>query len=200
MKAIFVKRLKRLIKELYRAAKNQDKKHFKFDLNVCAVTKEKHTDAQTAIQKALGKDNFCGTSACAYGIAGSIPEFNRAGLTLKSHDSNENSDDGNNFFDLHFRHITGHHAAEFFFGLDPKEAEWLFMPCYYRTKQLRDPLAVVARIKFVLKYKVCLGTYQEDTLDKLEQLEAEERRNAIKRVSVEFARKRKAIEEQFASL
>lgn len=72
--------------------------------------------------------NYCGTAACALGHAAIVPEFRRAGLTLRWHKYNKNweaevlykTNDGYGYY-------TGHCAGAEFFGITYAEASDLFL-------------------------------------------------------------------------
>ena len=82
--------------------------------------------------------NVCGTTACALGWAGSMPEFRKRGLKLKWSDDNSmgwvelsNKDGG--------EPLMSEYAGAEFFGLSNHEADELFIPSF-SNGQDRTPL------------------------------------------------------------
>ena len=92
----------------------------KFDFSSWADTKTGETDM-----------NVCGTTACALGWAGSMPEFRKRGLKLgweKSYwDSSKVRGEVYLYSDGAID-ANGLEAGEKFFGLTEEEAEYLFIP------------------------------------------------------------------------
>lgn len=80
----------------------------------------------------------CGTVACAFGWACTIPEFQAAGLRMNP--MGEPSLDG----------ATGFLAAQRFFEIDGETALHLFASSEYQLRDLRDPTAVADRIRELL--------------------------------------------------
>lgn len=78
--------------------------------------------------------NVCGTTACALGWAGSMPEFRKRGLKLEWDVSNYGPDDvvADASVILRDRHgmsiAEGEEAGAEFFGLTDEEADYLFIP------------------------------------------------------------------------
>ena len=107
-------------------------------------------------------DLSCGTTACAFGWATTIPSFRKAGLHLQS---------GYDYTDVIFKGRRGFWAASEFFGLSEEEAENLFSPegsAYYMietpfetpSSYLKDapgsdatPKQVAKHIRRFLKWK-----------------------------------------------
>lgn len=87
-------------------------------------------------QHLIGSDGIVyGTTACALGEAGLIPEFRKLGLKSEI--------DGG----VYFQEKEGFEAAEVFFGLDMDESLHLFAPTHYWPDQLRSPRAVARKIR-----------------------------------------------------
>lgn len=100
------------------------------------------------------QEGACGTTACACGHAAMIPEFRKAGLKLEF-----NEEDYRSVEDLAVDFIfrppgsvnvySGLDAAEMFFKLSDREAEYLFMPATYDENPTRK--VVVKRIRQQIK-------------------------------------------------
>lgn len=88
------------------------------------------------------KDNYCGTSACALGHAGMIPEFNRAGLRLEWHKRTREEQQAYKqpkwFAIPTFGDATEKEAGRLFFGLSDQESDHLF----YATDDNRDTVVL----------------------------------------------------------
>lgn len=98
----------------------------KFDFSIWATA-----NGDTAV---VPKLNACGTTACALGWAGSMPEFRKRGLKLIWDKDHPNSHvmftdrDGERYF--------GEIAGEAFFGLTENEAYHLFIPESYAAETM----------------------------------------------------------------
>jgi hypothetical protein len=97
----------------------------------------------------------CGTTACAMGWAGSMPEFRKRGLKLiwERHSNSGHvvftDRDGERFF--------GEEAGEVFFGLTCKEAEFLFIPASDTAEKMPVNLYRRRLRKFIDRKKSKLG-------------------------------------------
>jgi len=99
--------------------------------------------------------NACGTTACAMGWAGSMPEFRKRGLKLVW---KQNSTGGFVIFtDQDGESFYGDEAGEVFFGLTAKEANYLFIPCSLEDENM--PLCQYRQRlrKFIDRKKRTLG-------------------------------------------
>lgn len=83
----------------------------------------------------------CGTQACAAGLAASLPELKRLGLSLETNYSIERQ----TCYVPKYRRYSAWDAIEKFFGLSPDEAFHLFAYDHYDDP--RDPVAVATRIR-----------------------------------------------------
>lgn len=90
------------------------------------------------VRAALRGDNHCGTTACACGIAGVLPQFNRLGFRLTEYGAPVYKNR------MYFR------AAMVFFGLDYEDVGTLFDTKGYLLKDRADPLAVADNITALL--------------------------------------------------
>lgn len=82
----------------------------------------------------------CGTTACAFGWACSIPSFKRAGLKMKVIRHTDVA-----YGDVTFKGLESYNAASKFFGIDIDEAEYLFSPDAYSGKGIKRQ--VIRRIR-----------------------------------------------------
>lgn len=92
----------------------------------------------------------CGSSACAAGLATTIPELRRAGFKLV-----ELSGTKGNFFCPAYRGYQGYDACAEFFGLSLSDAYSVFDPsCYCSDSEVRvrpvTPMEVADRIRELL--------------------------------------------------
>jgi hypothetical protein len=144
-----VKRLTILRNALIKHAKDQG--NLKFDLNDWVGIPERYQKRGIeAVRGALAGRNFCGTTACAMGLAASLPEFNREGLKLRTvkYDAtlaytfiaDDHAPDGGDEFSM----------AERFFGLDRSDACELFSPTCYDEEEHQNPIAVADKITALL--------------------------------------------------
>lgn len=76
----------------------------------------------------------CGSTACALGWAGSMPEFRKRGLKMKI---NEGCDIG--LVELEGKGLYSDAAGAEFFGLTASEAEYLFIPGYFGERRCMGP-------------------------------------------------------------
>jgi hypothetical protein len=137
-----VERLKKLRKAL--VAYNKNRKNLGFNLTTWAAMDfiYESEDPTKVVQAARDGKNYCGTTACACGIATTVPEFRRAGLKIIRTDCGA---------ELSYRGKREFDAAESFFGLSDLEAEHLFYAYSYPESQRKSPMAVVRRIDKMLK-------------------------------------------------
>lgn len=135
-----VKRLTILRDALIEHAKNPG--NLEFNLNDWCHIPTKHLDAHpnieftTAVARAMRGENFCGTAACALGLATTIPAFRRAGLTDASCPT--------------FGNDYGILAGETFFDIYYEDAAELFYAESYRREDRKNPLAVADKITALL--------------------------------------------------
>ena len=80
------------------------------------------------------REKICGTTACAVGLASTLPEFKRLGL--KIHD-----------YLPAFRDLRGWYAVQKFFGISYDAAEYLFSYTQYESNDTTKPKAVADRIR-----------------------------------------------------
>jgi hypothetical protein len=80
------------------------------------------------------RESECGTAACAWGHACSIPSFRRAGLQLLA-DPDIKYEETRCFFPT-YQGYHGYEAAEQFLGISYMEACWLFDPLRYPVLQV----------------------------------------------------------------
>lgn len=121
--------------------------NLEFDLHGWAAVPEKYWinkgiwdfdfDFDAAIQRARRGKNFCGSTACALGLATTIPSFRRAGL----------KDPTCPQFGLEL----GFAAGMLFFEISYMDAEELFSPTTYRWEDRKNPLAVAEKITSLLE-------------------------------------------------
>ncbi len=90
----------------------------------------------------------CGTFACAGGWACAIPEFREAGL--RAGRSSIHPGPGGTGVPL-FEGFEGYHALRKFFGLTELQEDWIFNPDFYPWRKHGDPMAVVKRIRSMVK-------------------------------------------------
>lgn len=83
----------------------------------------------------------CSTTACAVGWACSIPEFQQQGLSI-------GEPWGDGILIPLFEGEKHFEAAEKFFDISWRDAEWLFMPC---QENYSKPIDVAMRIAYLLK-------------------------------------------------
>ena len=83
----------------------------------------------------------CGTTACAFGHAGTMKSFKRAGLKLSIEGFSEI---------VKYKGYEGFNAASLFFGVDYDTATYMFDPCEY-DKGRQSKSYVVKRIRNVVK-------------------------------------------------
>ena len=97
------------------------------------------------VSEATAKD--CGTSACAVGLACLMPEFQKQGLGTTGVTPVVSTLDGKEI-------ANGWGAVHLFFGVDTRNAHYLFDPDYYTTDeagaQSITPKMVAARIREVV--------------------------------------------------
>lgn len=137
------KRLTILRDALIEHAKNPG--NLKFDLSTWASLPVKYStsDPTDAVCKARLGENFCGTSACAMGLAASLPEFNRAGLRLYQCVYSAGISYQNQTMD-------GFDAGSMFFDIGSNDAYEIFGPLKYLRKDRKNPLAVAEKITALL--------------------------------------------------
>ena len=84
----------------------------------------------------------CGTTGCAIGWAGHIPEFNEEGFTLTE-----------SMVDItpSYKGVTSWTAVQFFFNISFDQARHLFSSTQYEDKDVNNPHAVAARIETFVK-------------------------------------------------
>jgi hypothetical protein len=85
----------------------------------------------------------CGTAACVLGAAAMFPEFNKQGLKLAESKTCRG---------FHYPIFRGHYSyesGEKFFGLNEKQAEYLFDPAEYKSGEAK-PATVAKRIREIL--------------------------------------------------
>jgi hypothetical protein len=110
----------------------------------------------TAANDDTAKDiNACGTTACAMGWAGSMPEFRKRGLKLVW-EKDENTGDVE-FVDRNGYKLFGEHAGAKFFGLTYEEAEFLFIPASDTAEKMPVNLYRRRLRKFIDRKKSKLG-------------------------------------------
>lgn len=139
-------RLKILRDALIEHAKNPG--NLKFDLNNWATVKAAYIGENfvDVVRRARLGENFCGTTACAMGVAASLPEFNLKGLGLRGSGSCAGV-----MFEVNGRDYFGFDAAEKFFGLNFDDADELFSPEKYVGRERKNPLAVADKITALLE-------------------------------------------------
>lgn len=129
-----VKRLTMLRDALIEHAKNPG--NLEFDLvcwSLCAFEYET-ADQNEVVAAARKGENFCGTTACACGLATTVPALRKAGMVL---DSNG---------DL----VGGFATVEAVFDLSREDSYELFIDTYYEHRDRTDPLAVADKITALL--------------------------------------------------
>lgn len=137
------KRLTILRDALIEYAKNPG--NLKFDLSWWITIPGKHerSDTLEVLRGARAGKNYCGTAACAVGLAASLPEFNKEGLrpggigeacVVLAGVTNESSLD----------------AAIVFFDLSRSDAGELFCPGSYDDRDITNPIAVAEKITALL--------------------------------------------------
>lgn len=136
------KRLHILKRTLLKVAKEPG--NLKFDLAMWAVVPSAYIedDPVDVVAGALAGENYCGTTACACGIAATIPSFKRDGLSLHP--------DGR-VARLHYQGDSNASAAAAFFEIPFDLSIWLFEPTRYPRRQRRNAVAVAKRIGRVLE-------------------------------------------------
>lgn len=100
-------------------------------------------DALKVLQKAISGDNYCGTTACACGVAASIPSFKRDGLTLVRLGTTGQ-------VIPRYKSFGNYAAVQEFFGLTMQQTVWLFSPAEYALSLQKSPSAVAERILMLL--------------------------------------------------
>lgn len=95
----------------------------------------------------------CGTTACAFGWAPSVPELKKAGLKLARY--------GNSLVP-EYKGEEGFAAAEELFGIPNTVAQHLFNPDYYEPDDLKNPHVVAGRIRAFISNPV---EYYEEHLE-----------------------------------
>lgn len=136
------KRLEILRAALIEHAKNPGNLKFNLVSWYKVPRKYEESDPFEAVTGARLGENFCGTSACAMGLAATIPEFKRAGLHLE----------GGWCPDVCYKDSgDGFEAAEKFFGLSMDDAAELFSPSGYVWSDRKNPLAVADKITALLE-------------------------------------------------
>lgn len=122
----------------------------KFDLESWVGVPREYIDevALKVLKAAIAGKNYCGTTACACGLAATIPSFKRDGFKLLR-------SVGNTHASPKFRRYSQFSAPREFFDLTNHETIWLFCPDEYTRRARRDPAAVVKRIDALLAGKVC---------------------------------------------
>lgn len=92
--------------------------------------------------------NHCGTTACACGWAGLIPEFMEAGFSLVDGVPVYTNRRGSDY--------KGWSAVQKFFSLNPTQAYHLFLDDAYRSGAKTTPMQVGRRIgKFIREHSTC---------------------------------------------
>jgi hypothetical protein len=146
-------RLERLAKELRNFARRK-KTNLKFDLGSWVDTTDdyRHEDPTVVARGALNADNYCGTTACACGLAALIPEFNKKGFKLQL-------DTWGDLATITYKDWEGFAAAEEFFGLTDREAAFVFHPSYYDDLDPNDPKVVANRIMQMVRQDKSLSEH-----------------------------------------
>lgn len=123
--------------------------NLRFDLRDWATVHRKYEGATNAVREAALGHNYCGTTACAMGLAASIPSFQRDGLELYGCGSAfgiQLADPGA-MFGVHY----GFEAAAHFFAICKDDALELFSPEKYAPAERKNPLAVADKITALLE-------------------------------------------------
>lgn len=107
----------------------------------------------TILEKNPGAHASCGTTACAFGWAPSVPELANAGLKLVRY--------GNSFVPR-YEGKESFDAAQLLFGIPVRVAEHFFDPEHYAEDDLTDPKEVVRRIREFISNPV---EYYQDNLE-----------------------------------
>lgn len=97
-----------------------------FNLHVWIETPDRYkgeVSKKEAATRALEGENFCGTSACAVGLACLLPEFQAEGLMFYSYP----------VYRTERGYFENWEAVRKFFDLDEEDTERLFMASYYDT-------------------------------------------------------------------
>jgi hypothetical protein len=120
-------------------------KGVKFDLAVWAAPAGKAREFKNG-KPTLG----CDTAACAVGLACLSGAFKRAGLTYELKDRCEWDRESKEHITPLFNGTYGMRAVSLLFNIEEYEADWLFLPDEYLSRQrkgARGELAVAARIR-----------------------------------------------------
>lgn len=135
-----VKRLTILRDALIAYAKDQG--NLQFNLGTWTdIPAEYHDhDPNRVLKRARAGANYCGTAACACGLATTIPSFRRAGLRL------------DRYGDI-YNELTGReslYAVQKFFDITNEDAAELFLGSRYEPEARDNPLAVADKITALL--------------------------------------------------
>lgn len=142
-----VKRLTILRDALIQFAADQG--NLKFDLATFAALPEKYQGERNWLKVVLAAKrakNFCGTTACACGLAATIPAFRRAGLRMSTPPADDTADGAG----LKFAGLGGWSAIGAFFDIDWCDANELFHENCYENEDRKNPLAVADKITALL--------------------------------------------------
>ncbi len=107
----------------------------------------------------------CGTSACALGWAGTIPEFRKRGLRLEINEEDPTQADvtfrpeGEDYSVNSYKNL---HAGAIFFGISNEEADTLFNPFHNNVSYDATPKQVAKHIKNFVKNRFVEKASYED--------------------------------------
>lgn len=153
-----VRRLKMLHRALIRYA--QAPGNLGFDLAYWAGSSEYNQDLMVSptkvIAAALRGDNYCGTTACACGLAASLPAFQEEGLSMVPSSLFQG-------VQLAYGAERGFNAAAAFFDIPIYDAEDLFSSLAYLHHD-NNALAVADRIHALLQTEGAERNDDEDLL------------------------------------
>lgn len=115
--------------------------NIKFDLSCWFDTEPEYLDHAPShvAEQALAGNNYCGTAACAVGLACVLPELREEGLRFH-----------NNSPTPKFERWLAWDAVQMFFDLSAREADLLFGTTSYHPKHRTNPIAVADRIDELL--------------------------------------------------
>ena len=112
--------------------------NLKFDIAEWFRCPQEKVDPTKAVRGAMRGENYCGTAACALGIAATIPAFRAAGLRFDPCGYPA------------FRGELTFEAAASFFKIDIDDSYEIFGGTHYDTGEWNNPLAVADKITALL--------------------------------------------------
>ncbi len=123
--------------------------NLKFDLDTwgSASSKYAYDNPIKVIRGAMRGENYCGTTACAMGLAVTIPAFREAGLRATPFGEEgllgvSYHPPGSGFWGSPLKDV---------FGISAEDFDELFMPEKYHPQDRKNPLAVADKITALLE-------------------------------------------------